>query len=158
MKEQLPIYTLAERRGAVDVEVEGTIMEIRPGSGIIKRCPQCNRTLQNNECSIHGKVDGKIDLRLKLVLDDGTGSVSGILNKELTEKLLDKTLEECKNMDENELLNIINKTLFAHRVSLRGNALADDFGTTIIAKDAKLVDLDIKDETDKLFREIEGLL
>jgi replication factor A1 len=155
---KMPIHTLVERRGAVDVEVEGTIMEIRPGSGVIKRCPQCSRTLQNNECSIHGKVDGKIDLRLKLVLDDGTGSVSGILNKELTEKLLDKTLEECKNMDENELLNIINKTLFAHRVSLRGNALADDFGTTIISKEAELVDLDIKEETDKLFREIEGLL
>jgi replication factor A1 len=154
----MPIHALVERRGAVDIEVEGTVMEIRPGSGVILRCSQCSRTLQNNECSIHGKVDGKIDLRLKLVVDDGTGSVSSVLNKELTEKLLGKTLEECKSMDENELLNDINKTLFAHRISLRGNALGDEFGTNIIAKDVKLVDLDLKEEADKLFKEVEELL
>ncbi len=155
---KIPIHVLVERRGAIDVEVEGTVMEIKPGSGVILRCSKCSRTLQNNECSIHGKVDGKIDLRLKLVVDDGTSSVSSVLNKELTEKLLGKTLDECKNIDENELLNIINKTLFAHRISLRGNALADDFGTNIIAKEAKLVDIDIKEEVDKLFKEIEELL
>ena len=155
---KIPIYALVERRGAVDIEVEGTILEIRPGSGVIMRCPQCSRTLQNNECSVHGKVEGKIDLRLKLVVDDGTGSVSSILNKELTEKLLGKTLEECKKIDENEFLNDINKTLFTKRISLRGNALADDFGTNIIAKDVKLVDLEIKDDAEKLFKDIEELL
>lgn len=155
---KMPIHALVERRGAVDIEVEGTVMEIRPGSGVILRCSQCSRTLQNNECSIHGKVDGKIDLRLKLVVDDGTGSISTVLNKELTEKLLGKTLEECKSMDENELLNNINKTLFAHRISLRGNALGDEFGTNIIAKDVKLVDFDLKEEADKLFKEVEELL
>lgn len=155
---KMTIYALVERGGAVDVEIEGTVMEIRPGSGVIMRCSQCNRTLQNNECSVHGKVEGKIDLRLKLVVDDGTGSVSSVLNKELTEKLLGKTLEECKDIDENELLNDINKTLFTQRVSLRGNALGDEFGTNIIAKDVKLVEFDIKDDAEKLFKEIEELL
>ncbi|OGS40732.1 MAG: hypothetical protein A3K77_04435, partial [Euryarchaeota archaeon RBG_13_31_8] len=155
---KMPIYTLVERGGAVDIEIEATVLEIRPGSGVIMRCPQCNRTLQNNECSVHGKVEGKIDLRLKLVVDDGTGSVSSVLNKELTEKLLGKTLEECKSMDENELLNDINKTLFTQRVSLRGNALGDEFGTNIIAKDVKLVDFDTKDDAEKLIKEIEELL
>ena len=154
----MQIHALVERRGAVDIEVEGTVMEIRPGSGVIMRCSQCSRTILNNECSVHGKVDGKIDLRLKLVVDDGTGSVSSVLNKELTEKLLGKTLEECKEMDENELLNGINKTLFARRISLRGNALGDDFGTNIIAKDVKFVDIDLKEEADKLFKEVEELL
>jgi len=155
---KISIHSLVEKRGAIDVEVEGTVLEIRPGSGVIMRCSECSRSLQNNECSIHGKVDGKIDLRLKLVVDDGTGSVSSVLNKELSEKLLGKTLEECKKMNENELLNQMNKILFAKKISLRGNALGDEFGTNIIAKDVKLVDLDIKDDAEKLFREIEELL
>jgi replication factor A1 len=155
---KIPIHALVEKRGAVDIEVEGTVLEIKPGSGVIMRCSQCSRTLLNNECSVHGKVEGKIDLRLKLVVDDGTGSVSSILNKELTEKLLGKTLEECKNMSEDELLKDMNKTIFAQKIILRGNALGDDFGTNIIAKEAKLVDFDIKDDAEKLFKEIEELL
>lgn len=155
---KMPIFALVEKRGAIDVEVEGTILEIRPGSGIIMRCPQCNRTIKNNECVVHKKVEGKIDLRLKLVVDDGTGSVSSVLNKELTEKILGKTLEECKDLNENEFLNQINKALFTKRISLKGNALADEFGTNIIAKDAKLVDIDIKEDAEKLFKELEELL
>lgn len=155
---KMPIFALVEKRGAIDVEVEGTILEIRPGSGVIMRCPQCNRTIKNNECVVHKKVEGKIDLRLKLVVDDGTGSVSSVLNKELTEKILGKTLEECKDLNENEFLNQINKALFTKRISLKGNALADEFGTNIIAKDAKLVDIDIKEDAEKLFKELEELL
>ncbi|KYK23357.1 hypothetical protein AYK24_01045 [Thermoplasmatales archaeon SG8-52-4] len=152
-----PIFKLIEKRGALDVEVMGTIIEIRPGSGVITRCSECNRTFQNGECSIHGKVKGKEDLRLKLIIDDGTGSVSSILNKELSEKLLGKTIDECKKIGENDLDNMLNKTLFAHSISVRGNALGDDFGTSIIAKEAKLVNIDVQDEAEKLSQELEAL-
>ena len=155
---KMPLHMLVEKRGALDVEVEGTVIEIRSGSGVIMRCPVCSRTLQNGECSIHGKVSGKPDLRLKLVVDDGTGSISSVLNRELTEKLLGKSLEECKKMNENALLDEINKTLFAHKISTRGNALGDEFGTSLIARDAKLVDVDIKEEAERLSQELEDLL
>jgi replication factor A1 len=122
------------------------------------RCPVCSRVIQNGECSIHGKVSGKPDLRLKLVLDDGTGSVSSILNRELTEKLLGKTLEECKKMNESVLLDEINKMLFAHKISMRGNALGDEFGTSLIAREAKLVEVDVKEEAERLSQELEDLL
>ena len=155
---KMPLHILVEKRGALDVEVEGTIIEIRPGSGVIIRCPDCKRTTQNGECSIHGKVDGKPDLRLKLVIDDGTGSVSSVLNKDLSEKLIGKTLEECKKMKENDLLAEINKNLFANKISVRGNALGDEFGTSLIAKNAELVDIDLKHEAEKLYRKLEDLL
>lgn len=155
---KMPLFKLIEKRGALDIEAMGTIIEIRPGSGVITRCPQCNRTFQNGECSIHGKVKGKEDLRLKLIIDDGTGSVSSILNKEISEKLLGKSLEECKKITENDLENMINKTLFAQTVNVRGNALGDDFGTSIIAKDAKIVDIDVQDEAEKLSQKLEDLL
>ena len=62
------------------------------------RCPECNRALQENECSVHGNVDGVEDLRIKLIVDDGTGVVSGIFDKSLTEKILGKTYDELKKI------------------------------------------------------------
>jgi len=155
---KLPIHRLIEKRGAIDVEVEGDIIEIRAGSGIIYRCPECNRTLQNKECSIHGKVDGIKDLRLKLVVDDGTGSVGSVLNKELTEKLINLSFEECNKMEENILLDELNKKLFAHKIKIRGNALGDDFGTNMIAKDAEIIEENISEKAKELSSKLEGLL
>jgi replication factor A1 len=156
--QRMPLFRIVEKRGALDVEVEGTIIEIRKGSGIILRCPECNRAILNDECSIHGKVEGKKDLRVKLVVDDGTGSVTSILNKDLAEKILGNTLKEYQKMDEDSLIEDMNKKLFAQKISLQGNALGDEFGTTLLAKNAKLVDFDINEEADKLSQELEELL
>jgi replication factor A1 len=155
---KFPMHKLIEKRGALDVEIEGDVIEIRPGSGVIIRCPECNRALQNGECSIHGKVEGIKDLRLKLVIDDGTGSVSTVLNKELSEKLIDKSFEECKKSEENELLDNFNKKLFAHKLKIRGNALGDEFGTSMIAKNAEIVNEDLKEKAKELSQSLEDLL
>lgn len=154
---KMPLYKIIEKRGVLDVEVEGTVIEIRQGSGIIERCPECNRAIINNECSIHGKVEGKQDFRVKLVVDDGTGSITSSLNKELSENLLGKTLEEYKKMDELTMIEDINKKLFAHRIVMQGNALGDEFGTSLIARNAKIIDFSIEDEADKLYQELEEL-
>jgi replication factor A1 len=155
---KMPLHLLVEKRGALDVEVEGTIIEIRPGSGFIMRCPQCNRVLMNGDCSIHGKVKGTPDLRIKLVVDDGTGAVSAVLNKEISEKLIDLSLEDCKKMEAEDMLDLINKKLFTQRISLRGNALGDEFGTNIIPKHAELLEVDVKNEAEKLSEELGELL
>ncbi|MCK5112829.1 MAG: hypothetical protein KAQ84_04740 [Thermoplasmatales archaeon] len=159
---RLPLHELVERYGALDVEVEGTVIQIRERSGLVQRCPECNRVLQGSDCSIHGTVKGVSDLRIKLVIDDGTGAVSGIINKDSTEKLLGKTLDELAKMlekseDKNIIVEEINNTLFAHRINLQGNALGDEFGITIIAKDAKLADIDVEAESEKLSKELEEL-
>jgi replication factor A1 len=154
---KMQLHELVDERGALDVNVEGTIIEIRPGSGFIIRCPECNRTLQNGECSIHGDLKGKPDLRIKFIVDDGSAAISGIMNKEITEKIIGKTLEECKKMEENTLLGEINNLLFAHKIKLKGNALGDSFGTTLIVNDVEFVDVDIKEETAKLSKELEEL-
>lgn len=160
--QKIPLHMLVERHGALDIEAEGTVMEIRSGSGLIVRCPECDRVLWNDECKIHGKVEGKSDIRIKLVVDDGTGAVSTIIGRELTEKLLGKTLEECEKLvenlnDENALVDEMNKLLFTHRINVQGNALGDNFGTTIIAKEAKLVDVDIDREAKKLSQDLEEI-
>lgn len=159
--QKMLLHLLVEKRGALDVDVEGTVIEIREGSGCVTRCPECNRVLKGDECNIHGKVDGKPDMRVKLVIDDGTGSVYAILGRDITEKLLGKTLEECQKIveskDESALFNEIGKLFFARRISMQGNALGDEFGTTVIAKNASFVDVDVKEAVARLSQELEGL-
>ena len=41
----LPLYKLVEMRGGIDVTTEGTVIEIRDGSGYVERCPECNSCL-----------------------------------------------------------------------------------------------------------------
>ncbi|GGO03091.1 MULTISPECIES: replication factor A [Haloarcula] len=86
--------------GDDSVEVEGALVDIQSGSGLIKRCPEedCTRVLQNGRCSEHGEVEGEFDLRIKGVLDDGEDVTEVIFDEEATEKLTGITLEEAKEM------------------------------------------------------------
>ncbi|MUW15765.1 replication factor A [Halorubrum sp. CBA1125] len=80
--------------------VEGALVDIQSGSGLIKRCPEddCTRVLQNGRCSEHGQVEGEFDLRIKGVLDDGETVSEVIFDREATEELTGMTLEEAKDM------------------------------------------------------------
>ncbi len=86
--------------GDDSVEVEGALVDIQSGSGLIKRCPEddCTRVLQNGRCSEHGEVEGEFDLRIKGVLDDGEEVTEVIFDEEATEKLTGITLDEAKEM------------------------------------------------------------
>ncbi len=156
----MPIDALLEKRGALDIETEGTVIDIRPTSGLVFRCPECDRVIQNSECKIHGTVEGKPDLRMKLVVDDGNGSVQVNVGKELTEKLLGKTLVEWQKIvessgDESPIVDEMNKVLFAKRLKLRGNALGDSFGTTVIAQDVSIIEVDVENEAEVLSQKME---
>jgi len=80
--------------------VEGALVDIQSGSGLIKRCPEddCTRVLQNGRCSEHGQVEGEFDLRIKGVLDDGETVTEVIFDREATEELTGIGLEEAKEM------------------------------------------------------------
>jgi len=82
------------------VEVEGALVDIQSGSGLIKRCPEedCTRVLQNGRCNEHGEVEGEFDLRIKGVLDDGEEVTEVIFDEEATEALTGISLEEGKEM------------------------------------------------------------
>ena len=151
------IWELIEKGGALDVEVEGNVIEIREGSGVIVRCPECNRVLSEGKCKVHGSVNGVYDLRAKIVLDDGTGAVNVIVNRDLTEKILNRSLDELKELyttTEEKAQDIIKNSLLAKKIRVVGNALRDGFGTTIIARDIDEVDVDVKEEAKKLLQEI----
>lgn len=80
--------------------VEGAMVDIQSGSGLIKRCPEeeCTRVLQNGRCSEHGEGEGEFDLRIKGVLDDGEGVHEVIFDKDATKALTGISLAEAKEM------------------------------------------------------------
>jgi replication factor A1 len=155
---KLSLEDLNERGGGSDIEVKGTIIDIKEGSGLVFRCPQCKRVLKNNLCGIHGQVEGVPDLRIKAIVDDGTFAITAILGKELTQKLIGRTLEECQNlaqqaMDYKVIEKEIGAKLLMENMELRGNAIKDDWGVTFIAKDAKSMEINLAEELEKIERE-----
>jgi replication factor A1 len=87
--------------GGEEVSVRGAFVDIQNGSGLIKRCPEddCTRVLQGGRCSEHGSdLEGEFDLRIKGVVDDGNDVHRVIFNREKTEALTGKGLDEAKEM------------------------------------------------------------
>lgn len=90
-----------------DVEVSrrtetltGVITQVSSGSGLIKRCPECNRALVKGACGEHGKVTGKYDLRIKAVFSPFGGNelVDLIIGAEATEALTGLSVEKAKDI------------------------------------------------------------
>ena len=86
--------------GDNEAEIEGALVDIQSGSGLIKRCPEedCTRVLQNGRCAEHGEVEGTFDLRIKGVIDDGITVQEVIFDQTATESVADLPLEEAKEM------------------------------------------------------------
>ena len=148
--------------GGLDIVLKGDIVDIRSGSGLIKRCPQCNRSILNDQCMTHGTVDPIPDLRLKFVLDDGTGSVSAIVNRENTEKLTGVTLQAATELSKARgpefVVKELAEKLLAKHVMIRGNVMSDDYGPMMIVKDASMEDVDVQAEARKLLKDVEAVL
>ncbi len=147
--------------GAMDAMVRGTLVDVREGSGLVKRCPDCRRVLQKGTCRVHGKVKGVDDLRIKAILDDGTSSMNVVFGKDLTEKLLGISLEEAVRMTMEEsnldlIKEMAEEKLFARSLEVRGMVRSDDFGPMMIAKEVGFFERDVREEGAKLLTQLEG--
>lgn len=154
------ISKLSEGSGATDVTVTGMILQVKEGSGLIFRCPECKRVLQKGTCRIHGRVEGIADLRIKAILDDGTGALSVIMNREITESLLGMSIDECiekarEVMDYDVIQNLIDEKLTTKQVEVMGNVTVDEYGPMMIGQEARPIDLNIKEKAEKLLLELE---
>jgi replication factor A1 len=118
--------------GACDVETEGDVLSLRPGSGIIERCPTCSRVMQKGQCRAHGKLEGVQDLRIKAVLDDGTGSIICVLDRPLTEKIVGVTLEELAARPE-KAYETIRASMVGTPLIMAGNLTKGDYGMIMVA-------------------------
>jgi replication factor A1 len=100
--------------GDDEVEVEGALVAIQSGSGLIKRCPEegCTRVLQNGRCSEHGDVEGEFDMRVKGVLDDGKETYDVLLDREATERVTGIEMEEAKQ----EAMDALDTSVVTDRI------------------------------------------
>ena len=123
---------LIQTDGAYDVETEGDVLSLRPGSGIIERCPACSRVMQKGQCRAHGRLEGARDLRIKAVLDDGTGSIICVLDRPLTEQVIGTTLDALAAQPE-RAGDAIRAAIVGTPLIVRGNLTKGDFGMILVA-------------------------
>ncbi len=131
-----PLGALEGRGGGPDVHTEGLVVGIGSPSGVVRRCPTCARVLQEGLCRLHGAVDGTMDLRVRIVLDDGTGVATVHLPRDLTERLTGRSLREQMERlqaqpDPSLIEREIREQLVGRRLRVRGRARVDEFGLAV---------------------------
>jgi replication factor A1 len=156
------IEDLIERGGAVDASVRGILVDVKEGSGLIYRCPECRRVLRKNTCRIHGEVEGEADLRVKAVIDDGSGALTAIFGRELTEKFLNKSMDVCIDMAKEAMSHEVIRDdladmLIAQPVEVQGNVTRDEFGIMMIVNSANILKVEVEKEAREMLDDLEGL-
>ena len=153
------ILGLVNGGGMLDAQLDAMVLDVRDGSGLIFRCPECNRAIKKNICMIHEKVEGIPDMRVKAVMDDGTGAMTAVIGKELSEKLIGKSLETCLDeakdaMDFSIIQDQFSELMLAKPVRAIGNVSMDDFGLFMIVNDIEFLKLDVENEARALMEAI----
>ena len=158
--ERVWVEDMADRGGAQDVTLRGIVVDIREGSGLVLRCPECKSVLQKHACRLHGKVDGVHDLRTKAVVDDGSGAMTAVFGTELTASLLGKTLEQCVQeardaMSSEVVRDKLSDALVAQPVEIRGDVTSDEYGLLCHVKQVRILRVDANEEARALLGAIE---
>ena len=128
--------------GDDDITIEGALVDIQNGSGLIKRCPEedCTRVLQNGRCSEHGDVEGDFDLRIKAALDDGERVHETIFNQEATEELTGISLDEAKEMAMDSLdTTVVADEIRDEIVGKYYRVKGPEFGRYVLANEFELI-------------------
>jgi DNA primase large subunit len=115
-----------ERDEKVGELLEGEIIKIHRGSGLIQRCPECNRRIVDNFCVVHSDVKGVDDLRIKATLKQNNISYWLVLNREVTEKILGFDLEKAKKIGKDAVLDKI-KGLVGKKIQVNGKRIDKNF-------------------------------
>lgn len=122
--------------GAYDVEVVGNVIAVRDGSGLVQRCPECGRVVQSGQCRTHGDVDADDDLRVKAIVDDGTGAVTAVLDRGLTETVYGGDLEDARDaareaMDQSVVADTIRENIVGREYRVVGHLSVDEYGANL---------------------------
>jgi replication factor A1 len=124
--------------GLFDVEVTGSLLAVRDGSGLIQRCPECGRVIQKGQCRAHGEVDGEDDLRVKAIIDDGTASLTAVLDADLTGEIYGGDVGDAREaardaMDQAVVAESIREDIVGREFRVRGTLSVDEYGANLEA-------------------------
>jgi replication factor A1 len=133
IKEDIPV-----RSGATSFQ--GSIVQIRPGSGLVRRCPveNCNRVLsRQNYCPIHEIQNNfKYDMRIKAVADNGVKTMSVHVPLNVVEDITGMKLKDAISIAEksplgfDEVLEEITKAVFGRYFIIEGFEYPDRIHVT----------------------------
>ncbi|MBA4694618.1 MAG: hypothetical protein H2066_02045 [Candidatus Poseidoniales archaeon] len=130
----------------VGISTTGHIISIREDSGIISRCPECRRVLRDGECATHGSQDGEMDVRLRMVLDDGNSTISLIVNKAASESLIQMDQESIsKDIAENGTMSFVQslrERLLGRQLKASGRTIVDEQGAMLLSDSVELIEID----------------
>ena len=154
------IREAVESGGLFDVDLAGNVVGVRNGSGLIERCPECGRVVQSGQCRAHGAVEAEDDLRVKAILDDGTGTVTVVLDEERTAEIygggIDAAREHARDaMDREVVADAIREELVGQAFRVRGALSVDDFGATLNATTFEASGADPVERATQLLEEAE---
>ena len=137
---------LASGASRVGISTQGTIVSIREDSGIIYRCTECRRVLRDGECATHGPQEGNMDVRLRMVLDNGKSTISLIVNKSATESLLGMSQADISsNVSENGSMQFIQglrERLLGRELLANGRTIVDEQGAMLLSDHVELIETD----------------
>ena len=158
---EMPIGEAVATGGVYDVQLVGDVLAVRDGSGLIQRCPECNRVIQKGQCRTHGEVEGVDDLRVKAILDDGTGTVTVVLDDELTETVYGGSLEDAleaarEAMDQEVVADRILERIVGREYRVRGHLSVDEYGANLDAATFAESDDDPADRARALLAEVDA--
>lgn len=147
--------------GRSDAEITGTVVQMRPDSGLVSRCPVegCRRIMKGNECYEHGQQNGESDLRLKVILDDGTECIQTIAGADVVVRLLGKDLDACKELARESMrMEIVAEQLeplvVGRTFTARGFSRTGEYGDMFLAREFVDADIDVEAEAAELLDEL----
>ncbi|PSP68924.1 replication factor A [Halobacteriales archaeon QS_1_69_70] len=157
---RMSVREAVDAGGVFDVELVGNVLEVRDGSGLIQRCPECGRVVQNDQCRNHGDVDPEDDLRVKAILDDGTDTVTAILDREATEAVYGGTLADALDqardaMDRDVVAESIAADVVGGEYRVRGALSVDEYGANLDCEDFEAADDDPEARAREFLAEVE---
>ena len=144
--------------GTGPVKIHGTIVSLRPGSGLIQKCDECGRRIINGQCPIHGRSESSEDLRIRAVFDDGRDTAMLRGDRTVVENILgtnmDTIVEKAReDMDPDKTARDLNNLLIGHPIYVVGDPVVDDYGVSITVEH-----LEIGEDIDELKGELVQLM
>jgi replication factor A1 len=157
----LTLGVLETRRSGMETQTQGLVVGMGSPSGVVQRCPTCARVLQEGVCRLHGAVSGTPDLRARVVLDDGTGVATVNFSRELTERLLGRSLNDLldelrRQPDPLRIEREMRARLLGRRLRIRGASRVDEFGLALYPTECEEIPAEPGPAIEALARQLSG--
>ncbi len=134
------IAEVSSRRSFGPVMLRGMVLDVRGGSGLIRRCSDCGRRMAKAQCPVHGRTKGEDGLSLRAIFDDGSGSAiiraEGPIVEQLLGKKVSEVSEELKeSLDPSSVISELSSRLTGRPWTMVGDPSIDEYGISVSVRE-----------------------